>query len=115
MKFNLNDSWIDDLVAIGAYLFLILALFIKQGINLIPIQIAIGVVVVALVARLVFVLFRKGNGQGRPVTWRQTLMGALYWVLLAVILGCEFHYVWIFWTLAGLFGLGAVAVRLSKK
>lgn len=115
MKLTLNDSWIDDLVALGAYLFLILAVFIERGWCLVPVEIAIGVVGVALVGRSVYVLCRKGNGGGRPYTWRRALAAALYWVLLAVILGCDFTAVWVFWSLAGVFGIGAVVIGLTKK
>lgn len=115
MKFTLNDSWVDDLVALIAYLFLIMAVFIERGWSLVFVEIAIGAVGVAWVGRLGYVLCRKENGRGRAVTWRRALAGALYWVLLAVILGGDFSASWVLWGLAGLFGLGAVAIGLTKK
>jgi hypothetical protein len=115
MKFTLNDSWIDDLVALGAYLFLILAVFIKHGWSLIPIMVGIAIVTALLISRLIYVIARKGNGRGRSVTWRSLIVAALYCVLLTVILGCDFSAVWVLWGLAIVFTAGSIILVFVKK
>ena len=96
-------------------MFLLLAVFIRQGGNPVAIEIGIAVVTLALIARLIYLIFRKDNVKERPVTWRTSLCITLYWILLAVILGRDFSNAWIFWALAGLFAAGTIIILLSKK
>jgi hypothetical protein len=112
-----NDKIQGDLVALGAYLFLLLAVFIRQGCDTMVIvtEIAVGVVAVVLVVHMFYRLSGKGTVRERPTTWRRSLSGALYWVLLAVILGQDSPTVWVFWALAGLFAVGTVVILLARK
>jgi hypothetical protein len=117
MSSILNDKTQGDIVAIGGYLFLLLAVFMQRGCDtmVIAIEIAVGIVAVVLVGRMFYLLSGKGTVRERPVTWRTSLSAALYWVLLAVILGQNYPVVWICWAVAGLFAVGTIVILLAGK
>lgn len=107
-------------LGLSAYMFLIVMLFRTQQRDITIVGCLFLLAVALLVARIVFLLFRKNSADkldsGHNLTVvSNTALAAGYWILLGLILGRDFELAWLAYALAGLTAVGGVVALFLKK